>query len=675
MNSTINHSALFRNAILVLLAIAGLSCQAPTEPTDVAREMQTQVEVRDGGQRPVAGATVRWAISELGFPLTPFQAMAQDGTGIFTAQIPVPLARPNTFVVFEVTPPATADFAGAPIIFDSVAVCLDTTVIYNFDRRQNIRCGDVATEVLDLFVDLNRETSITGCTPDYVNASGFALNLTLAANPNLPQNTQTALFINGAAAPLNTPIPPNARFRVCYTFNFPPGTPPSQNTFNATITALANGQPCFVSNVQLNVEAIKTELCDCPTSNLTFDYPTATTQDTVCTNAQERIDIPIGPVRNNSDRCEMILRLDQSQNDGEFTLLSLDGGSATERVIPPGGSISSMEVRFAPQQRKIYVKQLAYSIQLRNPDGTVTDCPNKMIVNFRGRGGEGVCSVDNTAGDTTLITVDSTLQQCVGQDDPTEMKRYCITNVGDCELTANAAITAGGALFEVEPASLTLQPGETNCFQVRFLPTTTDYWPPDGNRNNPKREDFTGQLSITGLPSCSPTTIQLSGKAKFPCLRFNDNCYKQWGAKGGEYKVGVRLIEGGSLLSEPRDVKDSLAVYVDAFNSNTAPTSVTLRSGNPTGGNPFAKFRRIDNIQLTQNENICQRAPGYAAQCDGQGASTITGVQEGDVLLLTFELFGRQFCAVMWIRTIRLDRTNDPANAVPEVCFEICYPI
>ncbi|MBK8912718.1 MAG: hypothetical protein IPM61_15510 [Chlorobi bacterium] len=675
MKSVTNAYSILRRAISLLLAIVGLSCQTPTEPTDVTRQMETRVEVRDGGQRPVAGAAVRWAISEPGFPLTPFEAMAQDGRGIFKAQIPVPLARPNTFVVFEVTPPTTAEFAGAAIIFDSVAVCLDTTVIYNFDRRRDIRCGDVESEVLDLFVDLNRETSITGCTPDYVNTSGFTLALNLAANPTLPQNTQTALFLNGAAAPLNTPIPPNARFRICYTFNFPPGTPPSQNSFNATITGLANAQQCFVSNVRINVEAVKTQLCDCPTSSLTVDYPSATTEDTVCTNAQEQIDIPLGAVRNTSDRCQMVLRLDQSQNDGEFTLLSLNGGSVTERVIPPGGSINSMTVRFAPQQRKTYVKQLIYSIQLRNPDGTVTNCPNKLLVNFRGRGGEGVCTVDRTPSDTTLVTIDSTLQQCVGQDDPTEVKRYCITNTGDCQMTATAAITAGGTLFEVEPASLILDPGETDCFQVRFLPTTTDYWPPDGNRNNPKREDFTGELSITGLPACSPATIQLSGKAKFPCLRFNDNCYKQWGSKGGEYKVGVRLIEGGSLLSEPRDIKDSLAIYADAFNSNAAPTSVTLRSGNPTGGNPFAKFRRIDNIRLSQTENICQRAVGYSAQCDGQGTSTITGVQEGDVLLLTFELFGRQFCAVMWIRTIRLDRTNDPANAVPEVCFEICYPI
>lgn len=662
-------------ALLLLAVLAGLSCQNQTEPTDVTREMTTRVEVRDGSQKPVSGATVRWAISEPGAALTPFFPLPETSTGLFEGVIPVPLALANTKVVFEVTPPATPEFATAQPILDSVPVCQDTLLVYNFDRQQGIICGDVFDETLDLFADLTSQSSVTGCTPEYVNNSGVALAMSMVVNPPLSANATSEFFINGVVRPLNTLVAPGERFKLCFTFNFPAGAAPSQTSFDAVLTGLAAGLPCFTSNIRMNVETVRPQECQCPAQPPTFDYPSATTEDTVCTNAQERIVIPIGPFRNINDKCSLILKLSQNPSDGEFTLLALDGGSASERAIAPGGSISSIEVRFAPLQRQAYVKTMVYTVQLLNPDGTVTDCATPLRIVFHGRGGAGVCSVKATPGDTTLINIDSTMQQCVDNNDPAEVKYYCVTNVGDCAMTASAQITSGAPVFTVSPNSLVLQPGETDCFEVRFLPTTRDYWPPDGTRTNVIRQDFAGELTVTGLPTCSPAKISLTGKAKFPCLRFNDNCYKQWGSKGGEYKVGLSLLQGGSLLSEPRDVKDSLAIYVQSFDNNINPTSVTLASGNPTGGSPFARFRKVDNISLTQNENICQRSASYSALCDGNGTQTISGIVQGDVLLLTFELFGQKFCAVLWIRTIRLDRNNDPANAVPEVCFEVCYPI
>ncbi len=666
-----------RGALTAMLALIGLSCQEATEPTDVTGDMVTTIEVRDGAQKAVPGASVRWALSLKGQPLTAFKPMGEQGNGVFQETIPVPLAVDSGVVVFEVDPPATAEFANASRIVDSVKICLDTTLVYRFNRQVNVNCGASFNETFDLYCDLTRETTVTGCTPDYVNSAGAPLNLTLASTPALPANARTELFIDGNPVPMNTPVPPGSKFMTCFTFTFPANSQSSRNSYDVTLSGTANGQPCFTSDIELNVEAVAAQPCDCPPANVTLDYPSATTEDTVCVNSvQNRISIPIGPIRNTNESCNLVFRLVPTPGDPEFSVVSLDGGSATERTIPPGGSINSIEVRFAPKSRQVYTREIAYTIHKQNPDGSVTDCPTGLRVVYHGRGGEGVCNVVRTpANDSTLVTVDSTFEQCVDRDDPSRAKRYCVINTGECDLNVTAAITANPDVWEVSPSSLTVEPGERACFEIRFKPRSVDYWPPNGNRTNPVRSRFTGQLSITGLPSCSPSTISLTGDALFPCLNFNDNCYKQWGSKGGEYKVGVDLLPEGSLVSQPSDAKEALAIYVESFNNNAAPTSVTLASGSPSGGSPYVLFRKIDNISLTQNENICQRVGDYQSQCDGNGTGTISGVQEGDVLLLSIGGDGARFCAVMWIRAIRLDRTNDPVNAVPEICFEICYPI
>lgn len=232
----------------------------------------------------------------------------------------------------------------------------------------------------------------------------------------------------------------------------------------------------------------------------------------------------------------------------------------------------------------------------------------------------------------------------------------CIENVGEGELTVQAAQVLNNPLFDIQPQELTIPPGGSDCFTIIFSPTTRAVWP-GGRGNGPAIRSFIDSITIDGCGA----TIPIKGvpDTTFPAIL--NNCRTPYSYRN--QRCGDRITESGQITTECDKDSTEFDWYVDFADPIT-------RTGRLLSENAQAPFKRVrsNHIPPSSTGFSCSDpalASLIAAACNDQsGWGNSVDLAMGDVMLFRK---GNQ-CWALFINSI-----NDAnVEGKPLICYDIC---
>lgn len=667
----------------ILLVVAGMSCQRPTEPNPTTSGVVITVLVTDQGGAPLSRSSITFTPST---SVTGLRDGLTNAGGLLENIAVVPVNGAGAIIRVE-PPPGEPELANAQPITRTVLVpCSDTIYRFVFSRTVIATCGQTLPSRTYPLLSLcpKKKATDTVCGPLISHDCPDNVDISISAiSPAIPGATLIVRGANGASLNQNFTLAPGVRFEVCMAF-----TPTNNNqpvrggSVVITGTRQSNGQNFQLITLNFSAES-RCDECSCPSTGFLITEPNAAGQfDTVCTTAAggQIISIPLGSVRNTNDKCTMVftpVNGISAANSADLRLISFNGSSFE---LKPGDALSTLDLLFSPTQARQYLDTLSYSISLVTSDGRITRCDSLLSIIFRGLGSEGACLIDIQRSTLLLKPLanppqtDTLIQRMDQRVDPG--KTICIKNQSTkCALTVTNIVLSGAdaGVFEIDPSSfpLTIQPNTTQCFTIGFFPTSNDYWV-NGRGIPPEKTIFNATLDITTTGSCSITQLPIHGKVIPP--DFNANCLQEWGRNA--YKAGMFFTDKGEMIFRPSDIRDSLAVTVSGFDNTVAPTRATLFSKD------FCYFKPVGKLNLATG-NICDFRNNYVVNCPdrsgfgnpGNGYLPTLDVTVGDVVLISYFRDGKTLCAVMIITDIDLDKRPQVGTGQPQVCFQLCFPI
>jgi len=669
---------------IVLLGSIGLSCQIPTQPDDktVGNGFSTIVKVEDESGKAIPGSTVEWAV--LGEENALFHTMANVNRfddGSYTDVIPVPISDDTSFVVFRTTPPNDPQYAGVQkngnFRLDTViGFCGNKTFTFNLKKKPVVlaNCG-VSPSCSDIFLSIEppTKTADTSCTSTYTNNTGSTLSIADPIGNTVP-GVQAVISVNGAKQNFPANVAAGQSFQLCFIYTAGNNPTSGSNSYSVTITGASSTDPnCFTCDFTLRTESNIIVGCDCPKWDSVIEpskyRATNTVFDSACVGDTKFITVDLSSIRNNSTNEKCYFRftpIAASQNaevgfDASFI-------QPSDNLLAPGASLSTVTIRFSPTQVKEYWQVLQYKVEKQNPDGSFSQCDPLSIV-FHGLSDAPGCTIDFAASSLfhkplgNPVTLTDTLIQPFGDD--TSSKEIIIRNTSKgCPVTIdNVQLSGADAnVFTASPKTFTIDPGKSQTVRVTFHPDKNDIFP--NGVSNPPDTIFNATLTITSQDGCSGQW-DIHGKIVPPSP--NPNCMLKWDPTINN-KVGMFISDKGELSFAQRDNKEELAVYVQQFDNDAAPTQATLAGGTIAG---VTFYKVATGVKIDAPGNICDNWLKYAKDC-GSGNATTMPVNIGDVIIVTYK---GSLCAVMWINDIRLDRNPASGKALPQVCFQMCFPI
>lgn len=698
---TIQH---LRFALLLLaIAIAGLSCQTATEPTDlvVGNGFKATVLVKDQGGNPINGARVQWALVQQGASQQDIDAafssaatsgresMTGNGTGSGLVQfvIPVPVADKASLVVFKTIPPADFEFVGnqknGNYRIDTTAVCGQTFAEFVLDRKQNTTCT-AATSCKD--VEITIEPRILAkksvSEGDFVQTDG---PVTISAVTGVPNNignisSNVNIVVPGSN---NQSIPAtmnqNQRFRVQFNFDATNQTRSIDTTFPVTITALQNGQPCWTCTFNLHL-IVKIDLqCDCPAQGKTLVIP-AVGQHVVCVGDKAKDTTFAVNMRNDNKDCGLLFELNHSaltESLNDVAIAAMNDTPTERYLVSPGAVLNTITIRFQPQTAKQFRQTFRFNIFRQTTSGLVK-CDSLLTIFYNGEGGLPAFVID-TANSTIFMRsgpgyISDTLRQCTARKDPQRgTRRICISNPGSCELNVDLSLVGGdNSLFSMDSQYVKIPAGKSACMDIHFNPKTSDVYP--NGRCTPPRLNFAttirmqsnvGTKTAPVIGKAEPD-VQCAGKATMTAFQFG-----AVDAAGTTYYIVLDIQQDNTIVNgEQQDGNtDSVKIYVRTINTTGPPpndaniTSAILATGT---GIPV-EYNIVDN-KLVLNKDICQLFNDYGCNFNNASWTTQPTVREGDILLFRY----KGSYGIMWIK--KLSWSNRGPQAIPQVEGLVCYP-
>ena len=409
------------------------------------------------------------------------------------------------------------------------------------------------------------------------------------------------------------------------------------------------------------------EQCPCPTFN-----KTAFTAENICLGNSASVALPLSTLYQpltGSTECVT-----------EFTLVGPGDPSfvvsrGAQFTVRNGQAFPTLDIDVNPTAVGTIQTTLTYNVRTRNrTTGVVTDCPSKLVVDV-------TIPVISTQCVIRPQRLD-TLEKCVFNDSST-VDTFFIENTGECPVTVT--ITSASSLFQTSPRGTVVIPARSTIpVAVTFLATKADW---DNNPQTPvgARGDkfFTSKITVTGCEQ-QPRVYDVVGAASVLCSSFKYQCLRQFRPPGfpNVYAESIQLVEDKTNIVYQNDNQrfTQYDIYVKSLTPNGAAWDVELGSGEKNGL-PYGLFKLVArNFTVNPGESICDRYPANAsADCSmlkndfNQGASTISGLRPGDVVLYMKNGSRSLECALIWIQSTSLDRPG--TQALPQVCIEICYPM
>lgn len=664
------------NLLTFLILVVCFGCQQATEPTDlvVGNGFEVTVRVQDQSGQSLSGVRVQWALLGTAKQLD-FTTMSSAGNdGEFSATLPVPVANDSALVLIRTDIPtgtAGLEFKGnqtnGDFRLDTIRVCRNATIDITLSRRVTItRCGTLSCSPVNLLCEFPDITSDSSCTTEYVNSTNETLTLSQVSGA-IPFVT-TRIKVNGVIVAQPASVPNGARFQICYYFTPNANAALSRDQYTVNIVASSPTNPsCLTCSFTLTTETRKKEDCDCPPTLKPIDFPADTTRPVeVCIGNDSTVDIPVGFTNDNrAAGCDIEFTLVSPGTSQEFEVISANNSLPSSVRISPGSSFGKLSVRFSPTQNIPYRFDIRYSMRVIQSNGTVKQCPNELVVRFRGSAGVPSCRIDTLTSSIFLSPakrVLDTLKNCVDVDLGQNARTLRVINTGKCDVTITAAF--GSSVFSVSPSSELVGAGDTAIFTLKFLPKATDVWS-GGRGNTPGKINFNSQLTIGG---CVTQLYTIQGLADTACNYSLYQCMHKWSETLGKWFEVIQMDRTNNIITYKNNpaITSDRDIFID--NINVGALTTILNSD-------FAHWKVVDNHPSTfAGETACSFGGKYITSCDAAAPTGALPVRLWDVISFTLNYTdGREFCGIIWIVDIRNDTQS--GAGVPTVCMQICYPL
>lgn len=643
----------------ILLAIVALvalvSCQTPTEPVDLTASRTMTVELKTTTNVPVPNATIDWTkYTGLNAPISSRATSGTDGFARFT--IPDVSANRDSVRLLVNVPSGSPGGPAGP--FDiRTSVCNDTLI--SLAISQDIPCGTLdRVDTIELEVCPSAQPSGATTCRFYPTTCQAGLEFTIADTG--AGAIRVTASSSGAAS---------STAEVCATYApASDATTGSSETFTTVVEGRVPGQPAVLVRVGIVVIGrVTCEQCPCPTFT-----KTAFTAEKICLGNGASVALPLSSLYQPLTGSTECVTEFQLVGPGDPSFVVSRGAQFTVRN---GQAFPTLDIDVNPTAVGTLQKTLTYNVRTRNrTTGVVTDCPSKLEVDV-------TIPVISTQCVIRPQRLD-TLEKCVFNDSST-VDTFFIENTGECPVTVT--ITSGSPLFQTSPRGVVVVPARGIVpVAVTFLATKADW---DNNPQTPvgARGDkyFASKITVTGCEQ-QPRVYDVVGAASVLCSSFKYQCLRQFRPSGfpNVYAESIQLVEDKTNIVYQNDNQrfTQYDIYVKSLTPNGTAWDVELGSGEKNGL-PYGLFKLVTrNFTVNPGESICDRYPTTAAaECSAlksdfnQGASTISGLRPGDVVLYMKNGSRSLECALIWIQSTSLDRPG--TQALPQVCIEICYPM
>jgi hypothetical protein len=662
-------------AMLVLLAVG---CQDPVEPDAVTSPISVTIQLAGENGAPINGADVEFGkpgnLNAIGattggqVKLSDFPVRIQGDTFIVRITPPPPPSNATYVAARRVTPSSLVKLNTSPITDTLFVGCQDIRIAYRIsDSIPPVPCNGSRSDTLAFTFCLEDRTSDTLCTSLLSHAcAGQTLSFTL------PSSGVAGLTLEARDSRnvlLGNPFTRTTgeSFKICAVYETT--TPTTVDVPPITIVGTSPTGGSFTEQMSISIAVANCTTCRCPQEDLRVDR---TAIDTVCIDNPESISLDLGSIVNSGDP-ECVWEFERLNG---FTSPDIRIDRDPSSLSGGGNRLGAMQIRFAPTRRALYTDSAIYQLRIRNTrTGEVSQC-KRLIVIFRGYGGQGVCNIDMAGSSffrfnaTTNRYEADTLFQCVSTSG--EAKSLCIQNTGECDLTIDASILIDPNLFSVSPSRLVIPRGKRQCFSLSFLPDLNDVYPI--GRNNPPRLDFSDSLRLTG---CTPQSFPLIGRARPTCAKPSNFIAPQYGQKDSsgttwQIVIGINNDNSLSVGPNPSGSTDSVAVFVQSITTggpppNGAVTGARLSTGK-VGTSCYAQFKLVDNRNPLP-QPICALFNIYS----GNIPVDATWVCDVDIKLGDILLFERNgFYGIMWVKKLSYREQNNVS--IPQVEIDVCYP-
>lgn len=645
--------AAFLAALFVLA-----SCQNATQPTNVTTSRTITLDVHSSTQQPITPATVEWLkFTGVNAPIGSTVTTGPDGL----ARILVPdVSTRRDSVRMTVSMPPSSPYAGIGPLTISTAVCTDTSIVLALSPQTP--CGTLSvTDTMHLYACPQSTPSFSRDCRVYPTTcqGGVVFTTTDSSQGGITIAVTSDGQTSSAATVCATYAPASAS-----------GTGQTE-TMQVNVEGRLPGSATVLVRIALTVIGhTNCDACPCPTVQ-----GVATTTDTVCVGSTSNVQVPlstlVSPISSSPDcTTEFVLR---SSSNTDVAVSSGDQFSVRNGQPFPTITLGVSPTTAAPMRTT-----LTYDVRTRkNSTGAVTDCPSTFQVDATIPVVTTTCAVSRTSLDT--------LQKCVFNDSST-VDTFSVANNGSCPLVIE--VLSNSTLFTVSPSGMvSIPPHKSQKFTVTFTATKRDWdlspLPPSGARGE---KLFAAQIIVNG---CGNTQkfLPVHGSAYVQCNAFKYQCLRQFRppAFPNTYAESIQLVEDKTNIVYQNDNQrfQQYDIFIKDLTPNGASFDVELGSGTvANGSSSYGVFKRIaTGFTVNPGESICDRYPVNAtSECTSmkadvsQGTSTLGGLRPGDVVLyVKIGSSGSPQCALIWIQSVGLDRPG--ANALPQACIEICYPM
>lgn len=662
--------------LYLLLCIATIliySCQDINSPELSIGDVQVGVQVIDASGRNVPGCIIRYAPKPTTPPsgLLPFGTGATSSSGILYENVSVPTT--GLTATLQITPPVGVKSTKSSYYYPSVFIpCNDTVLQFQIDIIEEVDCnqqiGDINLETMIFcYEDSNKDTS--RCTNFFkINCPDTSF-IDIGPSTNFANLAIKATLSNGTTStrfPLA--VPPGVDFQLCFTLVNERNEYSLKNEILPLRVSTGSNPGYVFTNIIVSAES-RCSNCKCYDNDIVFNF--AKKYCISQTNKSETIDLK-SFINSNKD-CDVILQQTQQFSTGKVTLMSFNNNVFE---INPSQRLTDCQVDITISQQGTIRDQAIYNIYLRDKTTQeLTQCKGKLIIDIAIdvdapgcryvipqninnpiiiRGGIGVPI------DTSTITIENTSTTCP----------LIIDNVSIA--MTNPQNASAGVFRIIRPSTLpvTINPSGRTNFQIIFVPTIADVFPPDGKRTNARIDEFNATITfISNSSNCSLSPLQLKGIVQDGKVG-NDGCVLEWGKHSGSPSRGIDFNTDGSIVSSAKNgTTREFGLYVSSINQTTGSAVLDVGSLN------YLRIHKLTSTASFPMTDVCQFTKLFSNSCDlaKSGTTTVT-VSAGDVLLLHYSTSDGKGNTVEYCTSMVISQVGpQPSNPnIWRVCYDIC---
>ncbi len=682
------------SGVLIVLCWSALqwSCQSAIEPTAEVVDTPVVVSVRDQGGQPINGARVQWIVTRRGASQAAIDAAfaravgpqeaytGSSGTpGYAVFRIPVPVADEQALILLKTTPPPDPAYRGnqknGDFRLDTIIPCNQLSVALTLIRRipvscnQPAPCSDVELTVAPGQTQSVKQGEFVQTDADVIIASVSGVPAQIAG-----VTLSVRAEVGGQLQPLPASVSLGQPYSIVFTATAPATAAPLDTTLQVTITVTAqDGSPCWQCTFRLRLVVRPQWACDCPTNGL---HIVATISSCVGSVADTTVRVGFA---NTNTQCNYRLQVQPGANEPELGIIQLNTTSGTSLVLPPGGRLDSLRIRFAPSRQQTITERFVIRIYRQTPQGEQL-CDSMITVTVVATSDTPAFGIDS-AGSTLFQYlqnryVPDTLVNCTTRDDPrTSIGTLCLYNRSRCPVDLDLSLIAPGP-FRLDTTRLRLAAGDTVCVSVKFAPEQSDVY--QQGRCNPAIRDFRTTVLIRSSNQSEQVPVFGYAELDVQCASKATAVLYEFGtqdANGTRYYITINILqterENTLIINEQLDGNtDSVEIYVQRINTTGPPpndaniTSAVLATGRISG----VEFNIVARNLLSLPQDICLLFNQYGCSFDPTQWTQQPTVREGDLLIFRFG----SYYGILWVK--KLSWSNRSGQALPQVEVLTCYP-